>query len=115
MYNNGGIYLCSLPVRHLSQTWEQPPKPSVRHQYTRFGAVFTPSARGRETMTFDLPSLRQFELYDVLLHELGHHVDTSHRGKRAEKYALWFADFQHARLRDREAQPDSPDAGASGR
>jgi hypothetical protein len=50
------------------------------------------------TLQFDSSSLRRFYLYDVLLHEVGHHVDRDHMSENAERYASWFADFQHAQL-----------------
>ncbi len=51
-------------------------------------------------LEFDRLSLRRFYLFDVLLHELGHHVD-KRVWKRdtisAERYAEWFAQ-EYARL-----------------
>ncbi len=43
---------------------------------------------------FDLESLRRFYLYDVLIHEIGHHVerDTGRGpGPASERFAKWFA------------------------
>jgi hypothetical protein len=101
LYWRSNVYLCPLAVDQLSQRWDHPPKPNVAQQYTKFGARFTPAERGAVTLTFDEPSLRMFYLYDVLLHEIGHHVSQHLRGQSAERYAQWFADFQQARLRER--------------
>ena len=73
-------------------------KPSEIKKYTKFGAVVKSSDRGGSTVVFDEPNLRRFYLYDVLLHELGHHVDRLGAAKSPERYALWFAEFQYARL-----------------
>ena len=46
-------------------------------------------------MCFSLRSLRRFYLYDVLLHELGHHVDKRADEKNnaaRERYAEWFVE-----------------------
>lgn len=84
--------------QRLSEGWITSSKPSEITKYTKFGAVQKVSDRGRTVITFDEQSLRRFYLYDVLLHELGHHVDRFGALKGAERYALWFAEFQHARL-----------------
>jgi hypothetical protein len=100
MYSRSRIFLFALPSHMLTQQWSKVPKPSLAKEYTKFGATFTPAAKGTATLTFDESSLRLFYLYDVLLHEVGHHVDREGRSDDAERYAHWFADFQHARLRE---------------
>ena len=52
---------------------------------------------GRWFLHFTKASLRWFYLYDVLLHELAHHIDerTFTRPKdAAERFAEWFAQEQ---------------------
>ena len=105
MYSHGRyipsrIFLFALPEKSLVQRWAKMPKPSVAKEYTKFGATLSPDGKGGALLTFDQSSLRQFYLYDVLLHEVGHHVDRDGRADNAERYANWFADFQHARLLD---------------
>jgi len=98
MYRRGRIFLCAYPKRMLAQKWSKMPKPSVAKEYTKFGAILDSDGKGGALLTFDESSLRQFYLYDVLLHEIGHHVDREENADDAERYAHWFADFQHARL-----------------
>lgn len=98
MYSAGRIFLFALPDNGLVQRWPKMPKPSVAKEYTKFGATISPDGKGGAVLTFDQPSLRQFYLYDVLLHEVGHHVDRDEHTDNAERYAHWFAEFQHARL-----------------
>ncbi|MFO0897018.1 MAG: hypothetical protein U0836_06245 [Pirellulales bacterium] len=53
----------------------------------------------------DERELRDFYLYDVLLHEVGHHVDFRRNGyrwrsrRKEERYAEWFAASYGKRLR----------------
>src|SRR5260221_172325 len=48
-----------------------------------------PSPRDGVTVTFDKESLRRFYLFDVVLHEVGHHVDRHRTSGDAERYARW--------------------------
>lgn len=98
MYLSARIYLFAVPQQRLSEGWTTSSKPSDITKYTKFGAVQKVSDRGRTVITFDEQNLRRFYLYDVLLHELGHHVDRFGALKSAERYAMWFAEFQYARL-----------------
>lgn len=98
MYLSERIYLFAVPQQRLTDGWTTSSKPSEITKYTKFGAIQKASDRGRTVITFDEQNLRRFYLYDVLLHELGHHVDRLGSPKRAERYALWFAEFQYARL-----------------
>jgi hypothetical protein len=98
MYSAQRIFLFALPENKLVEHLPKMLKPSVAKEFTKFGATVTPDGNGAALLTFDQSSLRQFYLYDVLLHEVGHHVDRDGRADNAERYAHWFADFQHARL-----------------
>jgi len=73
-------------------------KPSEIQRYTRFGAQVKSTGHRGVTVAFDELSLKHFYLYDVLLHELGHHADRLKRGGEAERYAKWFAEFQQTHL-----------------
>ena len=98
MYSRGRIFLCAYSKRMLTHAWSKMPKPSVAKEYTKFGANFAADGKGGASLTFDESSLRQFYLFDVLLHEVGHHVDREGNADDAERYAHWFAEYQHARL-----------------
>jgi hypothetical protein len=86
------IHLYAFPRRRLEWRRKQMPSPHVRHEYERAGAVFRQD--GDDVVcSFDTSALQTFYLRDVLLHEVGHHVDRHNRGKgvgRAERFAHWF-------------------------
>ena len=99
-YDNGRIYLHPLAQSWLVQRYPTPPKPSIVHEFTKFGAS-SEQIRGEWVLRFTEESARLFYLYDVLLHELGHHVERHVRpggSRAAERYASWFADYQASRL-----------------
>jgi hypothetical protein len=98
MYSRSRIFLFPIAESHLEQHWKSAPKPNVAREYTKFGATINPSKGGGAIVRFDPVSLRLFYLYDVLLHEIAHHVNRDHRAQNAERYANWFADYQRARL-----------------
>jgi len=57
-------------------------------------------------LEFTETSLSRFYLYDVLLHELGHHVDRrerQHDRRASENYAKWFAEVQARSLAESAA------------
>lgn len=98
MYSRNRIFLFAYSEKLLTHSWSHMPKPTVAKEYTKFGATLVPHGKGGALLTFDQASLRLFFLYDVLLHEVGHHVDRANSADDAERYAHWFAEFQHARL-----------------
>ena len=70
--------------------FKRPPKPSELQSYIKAGAKIVSNGKG-VTVQFDTPTLRTFYLRDVLIHELGHHVDSWNSGfADREKYAEWF-------------------------
>lgn len=88
------IVLHPFPKKYLEMRYRTKPKPSVLNDYERAGAEV--SYEGRDWwIRFDEVSLKRFYLRDVLLHELGHHVDAenfrSKSHKKAEGFAEWFA------------------------
>jgi hypothetical protein len=101
MYSANQIFLFALSEPRLTLIWSAMPKPSLAQRYEQFGVTITSLGNGKAKVQFDEASLRRFYLYDVLLHELGHHVDRDHRAGDAERYAKWFAEFQRARLQER--------------
>jgi len=99
-YGQGRISLHAFPRGKFHQRLARAPKPSVRQAFARAGVKFT-NEGGGYSVEFSESSVRQFYLYDVLLHELGHHVDRRGRMKdrrSSERYAKWFAETQSRRL-----------------
>jgi hypothetical protein len=95
-YGRNMIYLHAFPRRLLCLTWKVPPAPDVLQEYARAGAIWN-SEEDRYVLRFSETSLRTFYLRDVLLHEVGHHVDRSNLFRKkdaaSERYANWFAAF----------------------
>jgi hypothetical protein len=91
------IYLFAFPRRRLHWRRKNLPKPDIRQEFERAGAVFRQDGDGWIS-EFDETSLKTFYLYDVLIHEIGHHVDRHNwrpfrHGKsdsQAERFAEWF-------------------------
>ncbi len=100
LYRNSRVYLHPLSEGLVVQRWDQPPKPSIVREYTRFGAAFT-QEHGEWALRFTPASLHLFYLYDVLLHEIGHHVERRVRPRpsaASERYATWFTQYQSLKL-----------------
>ncbi|MDH3703395.1 MAG: hypothetical protein OEU46_19005 [Alphaproteobacteria bacterium] len=102
-YRQDTIIIHPFPKRYLEQRFKTLPKPNVMNEYERAGAKVT--RRGKHWyVRFDEDSLEQFYLRDVLLHELGHHVDSenfrSKPLKKAERFADWFASEHGFKLWD---------------
>ena len=78
----------------MDQRWKTLPKPSVLREFERAGAEILRDGKFWR-MRFNENSLKQFYLRYVLLHELGHHVDSENfelkTNKAAENFADWFA------------------------
>lgn len=108
MYFRDRVYLFPVPARRLVDGWPCSSKPTDIQKLVAFGATVSPSPRRGVTVTFDEESLRRFYLFDVLLHELGHHVDRQRTSGDAERYARWFAEFQYAQLPSRGDAAPSP-------
>lgn len=98
MYSDGRIFLFPVAEQRIAEGWRTSANPANLSKYTKFGAAVRPPNRGAATVIFEDQNLRRFYLYDVLLHELGHHVDRTGTSKNGERYALWFAEFQYAHL-----------------
>ena len=98
LYSRDRIFLFPIPAQKLATGWTCSGTPAVIQSYRLFGADIQPGRRG-VTVTFDEYSLRRFYLYDVLLHEIGHHADRQKRShKDSERFARWFAEYQHSHL-----------------
>lgn len=75
----------------LVETYVRPPTPQQQIEARMFGGVW--SETGREwTLTWTPETLKDFYLNNVLIHEIGHVLDTRNtRTEDRERYANWFA------------------------
>ena len=92
-YGAGSIYLFAFPKRRLTWPSSKLHRPSEITAYKRAGVRIVHES-GKWVYYFDEPSLKRFYLWDVLVHEIGHHVDRSHPDKskkRSERFAELFA------------------------
>jgi hypothetical protein len=77
------IYLFAFPQKCLSYQTKKHPRPDIAQEYTRAGAKVERS--GNKTIfRFDIESLREFYLSDVLVHEIGHHVDFGNLKRKSD-------------------------------
>lgn len=104
-YTSDVIFLHPFPKKFLDQISKGLPKPSALQEFERAGAKITRDGKYWR-MQFNENSIRQFYLREVLLHELGHHVDSNNlpfkTHRKAEGFADWFAAEHGYKLRLRE-------------
>ncbi len=84
------IYL--YPIEEsLVETYIRAPKPQQQIEAKMFGGVW--SQQGTEwKLTWTEQSIKDFYLNNVLIHELGHVLDTRNTNpEKRERYAIWFA------------------------
>ncbi len=86
------IFLAPFPKAFVKGLYRRPLKPSILREYERAGAEIRQTANGL-SVEFNEISIRNFYLKDVLMHELGHHIDRmeNKNRKKAEGFAEWFA------------------------
>ena len=99
-YGNGRICLHPFPRKLVRRRLSHLPKPDVMRAYQRAGAEYEEHGGGY-TLSFSEASLTRFYLYDVLFHEIGHHVDRQlqrHGRRESESFAKWFAVEQARQL-----------------
>lgn len=96
----GCIFLAPYPKHRMCLCYSKPPRPAILREFVRAGVQVRESTKGLEVV-FDETSLRAFYLHDVLMHEIGHHVDRKSRKSRrkSEGFAEWFASEFGYRLR----------------
>lgn len=84
------VYLYPIEAS-LVETYVRPPTPQQQIEARMFGGVWSES--GREwTLTWTLDALKDFYLNNVLIHEIGHVIDTRNtRSEDRERFANWFA------------------------
>lgn len=84
------IFITPFPKAQLQQRAKRLPAPHIQREYLRAGARYE-HRDGWWIRTFTLEALKTFYLRDVLMHELGHHVDKHNRKySDREKFAEWF-------------------------
>ena len=107
-YTSNVIFLHPFPKKFLDRISKSLPKPSALQEFERAGAKITRDGKYWR-MLFDDNAIRQFYLREVLLHELGHHVDSENlpfkTHRKAEGFADWFAAEYGYKLRRREISP----------
>jgi hypothetical protein len=96
------IYL--YPIEEsLVESFVQPPKPAQRVEASMYGARWEQAA-GRWKLIWTEDAIRDFYLSNVLIHELGHILDSRNRSyKDRERFAEWFA-IEHGYKASRRAE-----------
>ena len=75
----------------LIESYIRPPTPQQKIEARMFGGVWS-AANGEWTLTWTRETLKDFYLNNVLIHEIGHVLDTRNtRAEDRERYANWFA------------------------
>lgn len=85
------IFLFPIPTKQLTTCCVTLPPPHIKKDYEKAGAVYF-FKNQKWHRYFSKDALKTFYLNDVLVHELGHHVDAHTKNDSdAERYAEWFA------------------------
>ena len=91
-YFEGNIALFPFPQAWLKMEFSPPPPPHLQQQYLRFNTKAYFEGNGW-IVEFNEESLKKWFMRDVLIHEIGHHVDWLYRqeqSKLTEEFAEWF-------------------------
>jgi hypothetical protein len=91
-YQERGLIAIHAFPKHLqTMRFKHGLSPAMQQQYIRAGAVLKSS----DTVILNEAAVRRFLLDDVLLHEIGHHIDRANFSikslKKVEGFAEWFA------------------------
>ena len=86
--------LYPFPYKYLSHTYKKLPAPHKINDFKRAGARIKKIKQGWK-VEFSLMNLRNFYLNDVLIHEIGHHVDKIYNtydksNNKIENFAEYF-------------------------
>jgi len=86
------IFLAPFPKVMQDRYFTKPPKPSILREWRRSGAEVGQTTDGLR-VRFDGQAIRRFYIRDVLMHEIGHHVDRywMKPNRKKEGFAEWFA------------------------
>lgn len=91
----GTVHLFAYPRRAMRLRYRKPPSKERMIEW-EFAQPSVSRDGGHWIVEFTAAGLREFYLYDVLPHEIGHHVDRFREHKKSyresEYYAEWFAD-----------------------
>ncbi len=94
VYFSNKIFIHAFPKKRLERIYYSIPKPSTLYEYRRAGAIMEEHKSGLR-IRFDRDALKTFFEREVLMHEIGHHVDRANHNcksdKKAEGFADWFA------------------------
>ena len=93
-YAVGFISLYPFPKKLMNIQLKKLPAPHLQRELKRVGVQFK-NIKKRWYQVFSEQALRSFYLNDVLIHEIGHHVDRFNQHKsyyQKEKFAEAFAD-----------------------
>lgn len=84
------VYLYPIEAS-LVETYVRPPKPQQLVEARMFGGVWSQDG-AKWRLTWTPESIRDFYLNNVLIHEIGHVLDTRNTNTDdRERYAIWFA------------------------
>ncbi|MBN8624136.1 MAG: hypothetical protein J0M17_01475 [Planctomycetes bacterium] len=98
------IYL--YPIEEsLVEHYNHPPTPAQRTEAKMYGGRWEDAGGGKWRLVWTLEAVKDFYLNNILLHELGHLLDTRNtRTIDRERYAEWFAVEYGYRPTQRERQ-----------
>jgi hypothetical protein len=98
-----GSALYLYPIEEtLTEQFDRPPKPEVFHESRLYGGRWEQRSGNRWRLVWTEEAIKDFYLYNILIHELGHLLDnrnTSYNDR--ERYAEWFA-IEHGYKRFRQ-------------
>jgi hypothetical protein len=94
------VFLAPFPKIMQDSCYTRPPKPSILQEWVRSGAGVQQTRDGLR-VRLDGQAIRRFYIRDVLLHEIGHHVDRywMKPNRKKEGFAEWFATEYGFRMR----------------
>jgi hypothetical protein len=96
------IYLYPIE-QSLVESFVDPPKPAQKIEAAMFGAQWAPTGN-RWQLVWTEEAIRDFYLNNVLIHELGHILDSRNsRTQDRERFAEWFA-VEHGYKASRRAE-----------
>ncbi len=88
-----GTSLYLYPLEESLEEWfPTPPLPNVVNETKMYGGIWDEPWPGTYRLTWTEDTVTDFYLNNILIHELGHHVDKRNTNAvKRERYAEWFA------------------------